>query len=60
MTLPPLEPVAQLAGYHVPGDDLVQVASILDGMMTDIQALRDLELPDDIEPVLTFRIEPWE
>jgi hypothetical protein len=59
MTLPPLEPVADLAGYPLPEADLQQVSSILDGMMEDIQKLRDLELPDDVEPILILRIEPW-
>jgi len=60
MTLPPLGPVVELAGYPLPEADLVEVASILDGMMEDIQKLRDLDLPDEVEPVLTFRVEPWD
>jgi hypothetical protein len=59
MTLPPLRPVAELAGYPLSEADLAQVASILDGMMEDIQKLRDLDLPDDVEPVLVFPVEPW-
>jgi hypothetical protein len=59
MTLPPLRPVAELAGYPLPDADLAQVGSILDGMMEDIQKLRDLDLPDDVEPVLVFSVEPW-
>jgi hypothetical protein len=59
MKLPPLHPVADLAGYPLPETDLQRVGSILDGMMDDIQKLRDLELPDDVEPILTFRVEPW-
>lgn len=54
-----LAAVADLAGYPLPAADLEEVASILTGMMQDIQALRDLDLPDDVEPVLTFRVEPW-
>jgi len=60
MTLPPLEPIADLAGYPLPAADLAQVASVLSGMLEDIQALRDLDLPDDVEPILTFRVEPWQ
>ena len=59
MNLPPLDPVAGLAGYTLSEADLAQVASILAGMMDDIQRLRDLDLPDDVEPILTFRVEPW-
>jgi hypothetical protein len=59
MALPPLEPTARLAGHPLPADDLVQVAEILDAMMEDIQKLRDLDLPDDVEPILEFRVEPW-
>ena len=60
MTLPPLTHVAELAGYPLPEADLKQVASILEGMMEDIQKLRDLDLPDDVEPILTFQVDPWE
>jgi hypothetical protein len=60
MTLPPLKSVADLAGYPLSDADLNQVAAILDGMMEDIQKLRDLDLPDDIEPILSFHVDPWE
>jgi predicted amidohydrolase len=60
MSLPPLGPVAALAGHPLPEADLAQVASILDGIMEDIQKLRDLDLPDEVEPVLAFRVEPWD
>jgi hypothetical protein len=59
MTLPPLKHVAELAGYPLPEADLKQVVSILEGMMEDIQKLRDLDLPDDVEPILTFQVDPW-
>jgi hypothetical protein len=52
--------VAELASYPLPEADLKQVASILEGMMEDIQKLRDLDLPDDVEPILTFQVHPWE
>jgi hypothetical protein len=58
--LPPLKPVAELAGYPLPDADLKEVASILEGIMEDVQRLRDLDLPDDVEPVLTFRVELWD
>ena len=59
MTPTELAAVADLAGYPLSKTDLEAVASILAGMMEDIQALRDLDLPDDIEPILGFRVEPW-
>jgi hypothetical protein len=59
MTLPPLKHVADLAGYPLPEADLKQVAAILEGMMADIQKLRDLDLPDDIEPILSFHVDLW-
>ena len=59
MRLPSLAPVADLAGYPLSAADLEQVASILDGIMEDIRQLRELDLPDDVEPILTFRVEPW-
>jgi hypothetical protein len=58
--LPPLGPVAELAGYPLPEADLREVASLLADMLEDLQKLRDLDLPDDVEPILTFRVEPWE
>jgi hypothetical protein len=54
-----LAAVADLAGYPLSAADLDEVAAILTGMMADIQMLRDLDLPDDVEPILTFRVEPW-
>jgi hypothetical protein len=32
---------------------------LLSSAMEDIKRLRDLDLPDDIEPILAFRVEPW-
>jgi hypothetical protein len=59
MTLPPLRPVAELAGSPLLDDELAAAASLLSGVMEDIKRLRDLDLPDDIEPILAFRVEPW-
>ncbi len=58
--LPILKPVAELAGYPLPEEDLKEVASVLAGVMEDIQKLRDLDLPDEVEPVTVFRVEPWD
>lgn len=58
--LPPLKPIADLAGYPIPEADLSQVASVLEGIMEDIRKLRELDLPDDIEPITVLRVEPWE
>jgi hypothetical protein len=60
MTVPPLGPVAALAGYPLPEADLVEVAAVLRSILPDIQALRDLDLPDEVEPILAFRVEPWD
>jgi hypothetical protein len=57
MTLPPLRPVAELAGYPLLDEELAATASLLSGVM-EIKRLRDLDLPDDIEPILAFRVEP--
>jgi hypothetical protein len=59
MTPSALAAVAALAGYPLSPADLEEVAAILTGMMEDIQKLRDLDLPDDVEPIVTFRVEPW-
>lgn len=54
-----LAAVADLAGYPLSAADLEEVAGILTGMMQDLEALRSVDLPDDVEPILTFRVEPW-
>ena len=54
-----LAAVADLAGYPLSAADLAQVASILASITEDIEKLRALDLPDDLEPILTFRVEPW-
>jgi Asp-tRNA(Asn)/Glu-tRNA(Gln) amidotransferase C subunit len=54
-----LAAVANLAGYPLSAADLEQVASILAGIMEDIEKLRALDLPDDLEPILTFGVAPW-
>ena len=59
MSEPNLEAIAALAGHPLPASDLAEVAAILDAMADDIKALRELELPDDVEPILAFRVEPW-
>src|SRR5262249_7370112 len=59
MTASELAAVADLAGYSLSTADLEEVAAILTGMMEDIQRLRDLDLPDEVEPIVTFRVEPW-
>jgi hypothetical protein len=59
MTSPPLEPVADLAGYPLPEADLAKIAALLEGVREDIQKLRELDLHDDVEPILIFRVEPW-
>jgi Asp-tRNA(Asn)/Glu-tRNA(Gln) amidotransferase C subunit len=59
MTAAELRAVAALAGYAVSTAELEQVAALLAGMMDDIQRLRDLDIPDDVEPIITFRAEPW-
>jgi hypothetical protein len=59
MSLPPLGPAADLAGHKLSAAELEEVAALLAAMMADLQTLRDLDLPDDVEPILTFRVEPW-
>lgn len=54
-----LAAVADLAGHPLSATELEEVAAILTGMMQDLQALRELDLPDDVEPIVTFRVEPW-
>jgi Asp-tRNA(Asn)/Glu-tRNA(Gln) amidotransferase C subunit len=54
-----LAAVANLAGYPLSAADLEQVAPILADIMEDIEKLRALDLPDDVEPILTFGVAPW-
>jgi hypothetical protein len=59
MTGEELAAVAALAGYPLSAADLEQVAAILAPMLEDLEALRALDLPDDVEPIVSFRVEPW-
>jgi hypothetical protein len=59
MTPSELAVIARLAGYPLSEADLEEVAAILGGIMEDVRQLRDLDLPDDVEPMLTFRVQPW-
>jgi hypothetical protein len=59
MSVSELAAVADLAGYPLSATDLEEVATILTGMLEDLRTLRDLDLPDDVEPILTFRVEAW-
>ena len=54
-----LVPVADLVGDSLSAAELEEVAAILTGMMQDLRVLRDLDLPDHVEPIVTFRVEPW-
>jgi len=54
-----LAAVAELAGYPLSAADLEAIAGILTSMQQDIETLRGLDVPDDVEPILTFRVEPW-
>jgi len=54
-----LAAVAELAGYPLSAADLEAIAGILASMQQDIETLRGLDVPDDVEPILTFRVEPW-
>ena len=55
-----LAPVAELAGYPLSARELEEVAAILAPMLEDLEALRAMNLPDDVEPILTFRVDPWQ
>jgi hypothetical protein len=59
MSVSELAAVADLAGYPLSATDLDEVATILTGMLEDLRTLRDLDLPDDVEPILMFRVEAW-
>ncbi len=55
-----LEPVADLAGYPLPGEDLDAVRGFFEHYLEEIQKLRELALPDDVEPVTQLRMEHWD
>lgn len=55
-----LEQVADLAGYSLPPDDLRAVRRFFEMYLPDIQALRELVLPEDIEPVTQLHMELWD
>lgn len=55
-----LGPVADLAGYPLPREDLDAVGRFFELYLPEIQALRELALPDEVEPVTQLRMEPWD
>jgi hypothetical protein len=55
-----LAAVAELAGYPLSAHELEEVAAILAPMLDDLEALRAMDLPDEVEPILTFRVDPWQ
>ncbi|GEM_PF-5012241 len=51
---------ADLAGHPLSREDLDAVRRFFELYLAEIQRLRELDLPDDIEPVTQVRMEPWE
>ncbi|MFQ5930882.1 MAG: hypothetical protein ACE5MM_00595 [Nitrospiraceae bacterium] len=55
-----LRSVLELAGYSLSDEDLEKVRIFLVDYLEEIDKLRELVLPDDIEPVTQFRMERWD
>lgn len=55
-----LRSVLELAGYSLSDEDLEKVRIFLVDYLDEIDKLRELVLPDDIEPVTQFRMERWD
>jgi hypothetical protein len=55
-----LGPVADLAGYPLPCEDAEAVCRFFELYLPEIQALRELVLPDEVEPVTQLHMESWD
>jgi hypothetical protein len=55
-----LEQVADLAGYALPSEDLREVHRFFEMYLSDIQVLREIVLPEHIEPVTQLHMELWD
>ncbi|MDE2571099.1 MAG: hypothetical protein KGM44_01085 [bacterium] len=55
-----LRSIAQLSGLEVAKEDIDPLVAFLDEYLVELRALRELRLPDDLEPVTGFAPEPWE
>jgi hypothetical protein len=54
-----LRSMATYAGLEISEEDARAVATLLGEYHAEIQKLRELVLPDDLEPVVHYAIEPW-
>ncbi len=52
--------VAEWAGHSLSEADLEKVRVFLAEYLEEIRQLRELVLPDDIEPVTQLRMERWD
>ncbi len=52
--------VAELAGHSLSGGDLEKVRVFLAEYLEEVRKLREVDLPDDIEPVTQLRMERWD
>lgn len=55
-----LRSVMALAGYELSPADRERVEAYLEPYFREIQALRELDLPDDVEPVTSFSLQRWD
>ncbi len=55
-----LRAVAEAAGHPLPDEELEAVRVFLAGYLEEVRALRELVLPDDVEPVTQLRMERWD
>ncbi|MDR7554261.1 MAG: hypothetical protein QN157_01505 [Armatimonadota bacterium] len=54
-----LATLAAMAGYPLTKEDLKRVGAYLADYWRELEALRAVVLPEDIEPVVQFRLERW-
>lgn len=56
----PLEAITEFAGHPLAGEELERVRAFLAEYLEEVRQLRELELPDDVEPVTHLRQQWWD
>lgn len=55
-----LEAMSEYAGHPLAGEELERVRAFLAEYLEEVRQLRELALPDDVEPVTHLHLEPWD
>ncbi len=51
--------IARYAGLDISQEDAKALGILLEEYSAEIRSLRNLTLPDDLAPVVSYALEPW-